>query len=542
MSSYKREGFSAGEVGRKLKRLAEVLRGSSIDIEDYDPETHGPLLSFDGVSGMEEVERYWVNAPFAFASINFDPEEHEHTYYVVEPDLNKLERRLLDTLFEDIRDALIYRKIPEDGKLEDVIKLEIKKLLEAYGARVDMQSFYKLFYYVDRSFRGYGRIEPLMHDPHIEDVSCSGYDMSVYIYHDKYTDMETNLSFGEDELDDFVVNLAQKSGRHISIGTPIIGTTLPDGSRIELNYDKEVTPHGSVFTIRRFGAEPMTPVDLVDTGTFDLDQMAYFWLAVENNKSLIFAGGTAAGKTTTMNAVSMFIPARTKVLTIEDTREIRLYHENWLSSVSREASTEEGRISLYDLLKSALRHRPEYIIVGEVRGVEAMTLFQAMSTGHTTFSTMHADSIQTVINRLENEPLSVPRVMMQALDIVCVQSLTKVEERRVRRARNVYEVEGLDPGTEELIYSTVYRWQSTEDVYSKRESEVLEEIREENGWSRSQLLREIDNRKKILRHLQETEISPGGFTATINEYNLQPELVLDRIGSEGGEEGGPGTE
>ncbi|WP_276282176.1 type II/IV secretion system ATPase subunit [Halorussus caseinilyticus] len=531
------------EFQQTLRRTAEVLRGSAIDAEEYEPAEHGPLVSFSGLPDYEEVDRYWVNAPFAFVSVNYDDVENEYLYQVVEPELDDLETELLDRLFADIRDSLIHRRDAgiadgedsetEGGASEDpetVLKEELRELLSMYGVEVDEASFYRLFYYLFRTFRGFGKLDPLMHDPHIEDISCDGYDLPLFVYHDEYTDIETNVVYAQQELDNLVVRLAQQSGRHVSIGDPVVETTLPDGSRAELALGEEVTPRGSAFTIRKYADEPFTPIDLVNYGTFSLDQMAYLWLAIESNKSLIFAGGTASGKTTSMNAISMFIPPRSKVLTIEDTRELALYHDNWLSSVTRERRGEGADITMYDLLRSALRHRPEYIVVGEVRGEEAMTLFQAMNTGHTTYSTMHADSVQTVINRLENEPINVPRAMIQSLDILSVQTLTYVGDERVRRNRVLAEIEGIDQRTGDLDYSTTFSWNADEDTFRRNDSNVLDEIQNEKGWSRGELLGELRDRKRVLQYLREQGVTDyRRFTAMINEYYSHPERVLDTI-------------
>jgi flagellar protein FlaI len=520
-------------IRERAARVSEVLRGSAIDVTEYDPARHGPLVSFDGIDGYEEVDRYWVNAPYAFVSIGFDPENDEHRYHVVEPGLDAFEQELLETLYDDIRDALIYDAEYEPDSPETVLKAQMKRLLEEYGLEIDMNGFHRLFYYLHRAFEGFEKLDPLMKDPLIEDISCDGYGVPLFVYHDDYTDIETNVSYEQEELDGFVVRLAQSSGRHISIGDPVTETTLPDGSRAELALGEEVTPRGSAFTIRKYSEEPFTPARLVELNTFDLDQMAYLWLAIESNKSLLFAGGTASGKTTSMNAISMFVPPRSKVLTIEDTRELTLYHDNWLSSVTRESIGEGDDITMYDLLRSALRHRPEYIIVGEVRGEEAMTLFQAMNTGHTTYSTMHADSVQTVINRLENDPINVPRAMIQSLDILCVQTLTHVGDERVRRNRVIAEIEGIDQRTGDLDYSTAFEWNPANDDFEQRDSAVLDEIREERGWSRSELLRELRNRKRVLQYLTERDVTDyRRFTALVNEYYANPERVVERVQNE----------
>ncbi|MBP1987278.1 type II/IV secretion system ATPase subunit [Halolamina salifodinae] len=533
MSGERTEGSGVEDtlsaLKRRISRTVEMLRGSELELRPFRPGEDGPLASFDVPPGHEEVDRYWVNAPYAYVVITYDPEASEHQYHAVEPDLDEFETLLLRRIVEDIRDPLLYRAARTEAD-EETLREELSGLLEQYGVEAEMDTFYSLLYYLVRDFRGYGKVDPLLNDRHIEDISCDGYDLPIFVYHDDYTDIETNVIFEEEALDNYVIRLAQQSGRHISVGDPIVETTLPDGSRAELALGEEVTPRGSAFTIRQYAEEPFTPIDLINYETFTIGQMAYFWLCIEHNKSLIFAGGTASGKTTSMNAVSMFIPPRAKVLTIEDTRELSLYHDNWLSSITRERLDEGTDIDMYDLLRSALRHRPEYIVVGEVRGAEAVTLFQAMNTGHTTFSTMHADSIETVINRLENEPINVPRAMVQSLDMISIQVLTRKGEERVRRAKTIGEIGGIDQRTGELDYSSAFRWDAESDTVRRQDSDLLDEIQDERGWGRSELLQEIRNRERFLEFLQKRGITDyRAFTALINEYYAHPERVMERV-------------
>jgi len=533
-----RSGITGGLIDR-LAEYVDVLRGTDLDAVDYRPDEHGRLVEFDGLEGYEEVERYWVDAPYAFVSINYDDTGKEHRYQVVEPTLTPLESELLDALFEDIRAPLLYdRAVGADP--EATLRDELARRLGEYGVRVGTDSFYRLFYYLYRRFRGFGPIHAIMNDPHIEDVSCDGYDLPVYVYHDDYRDVETNVRFDAERLDSYVVRLAQGSGRHVSVGKPVVEATLRDGSRAELALGEEVTPRGSAFTIRKYSDEPFTPVDLLEHGTYDLDQLVYLWMAIEHNRNLVFAGGTAAGKTTSMNAISMFIPPRAKLITIEDTRELSLHHDNWLSSVTRERLDDGSDVTMYDLLRSALRHRPEYILVGEVRGEEAMTLFQAMNTGHTTLSTMHADSVQTAINRLENEPIGVPRSMVQSLDVLCVQVLARSDGERVRRARSVAEIEGVDARTGELDYSTAYEWAASEDTFREGDRGLLDGIRRERGWSQTELLRELRRRRRFLASLQDRGVTGfRRFTAMVDRYYADPDAVMERIGerSDGSDDG-----
>ncbi|MFB6235371.1 MAG: type II/IV secretion system ATPase subunit [Halopenitus sp.] len=517
---------------RRAVRTWEMLRGADVDVRPFRPDEDGHLATFEPPEDQEEVYRYWVNAPYAYVVITYDTEESEHQYHAVEPEMDDFVLSLLRRIVDDIRDPLLYRE-GVGNTTEQTLKDELESLLKQYGVDAGMDTFHTLLYYLYRDFRGYGKVDPLLNDGHIEDISCDGYNLPIFVYHDTYTDVETNVQFGEEELDNYVIRLAQQSGRHISVGNPIVETTLPDGSRAELALGEEVTPRGSAFTIRQYAEEPFTPIDLINYDTFSIEQMAYFWLCIEHNKSLIFAGGTASGKTTSMNAVSMFIPPRAKVLTIEDTRELSLYHDNWLSSVTRERLHEGTDIDMYDLLRSALRHRPEYILVGEVRGEEAVTLFQAMNTGHTTFSTMHADSIETVINRLENEPINVPRAMVQSLDMLSIQTLVRKGDERVRRAEVIGEIGGIDQRTGELDYSSAFRWQPESDTFEANDSELLSEIQEDRGWSQSELLREIKRRERFLELLQSLSVTGyRRFTALVNEYYADPERVMDNLKAE----------
>jgi flagellar protein FlaI len=516
-----------GSVRERLAHTLDTLRGSSVPEGPYRPGEADPIVE-DRPFVDRVVERYWLNPPFSYAAITHDEDENEHRYWTVEPELDRFEHDLLETLYDDVRTPLLYGS--HEGAPEEALRSELRRRLERYGVDIDVSGFYRLYYYLYRRFQGFGPIDPLMHDPHIEDISCDGYGIPLYAYHEDYQDIETNVSFEREQLDDYVVSMAQQAGRHISVGSPIVETTLQDGSRAELALGEEVTPHGSAFTVRKYSEEPFTPVDLLEFGTYSLDQMAYLWLAIEHNKNVVFAGGTASGKTTSMNAISMFIPPRSKLITIEDTRELSLHHDNWLSCVTRDRLDDAANVTMYDLLRSALRHRPEYIIVGEVRGEEAITLFQAMNTGHTTLSTMHADSVQTVINRLENEPINVPRSMVQSLDVLCVQTLARFGSERVRRAETIAEIEGIDQRTGELDYTGAYRWDSAADSFEEGTARLTEEIAEERGWSRSDLLKEMRRRRRFLAFLRDRGVDGyERFTAMVNRYYAAPDEVMERI-------------
>jgi flagellar protein FlaI len=516
---------------QRFEAPVQALREPSFDEGRYDPHDHGPLVSWREPEGYEEVKRYWVDPPYAFVSILHTDAANEHRYHVVEPDLTDREQDLLDDVLDDLRHALIHRDQPGERRAEAVIEAELASLLAEYGVDIEIPTFFRFVYYLSRHFRGYRQLDPVMRDPHVEDISCDGPGRPLFVYHSEYTDLRTNITFEAEQLDDFVVRLAQRAGKHVSIGDPIAHAMLPDGSRGELVFGEEVTPHGSAFTIRRYGDAAMTPVSLLNRGTFSIEQLAYLWLAIEHNRSLIFAGGTAAGKTTSLNAVSLFIPPRAKVLSIEDTPEIRLYHDNWLSAVTREGVGDDSGVGMYELLRSALRHRPEYIIVGEVRGSEAMTLFQAMNTGHATYSTLHADSIQTVIKRLENDPINVPRAMIRSLDILTVQTIHHRGGQRWRRARELTEIVGIDQRTGNLDYTTVFEWEPSDDRFRENlgQSQVLDAVAERRGWTDVDLRRELRRRQRILRFARLRDLTEyEAFTALVTDYYTDPDPLLAR--------------
>ena len=317
----------------------------------------------------------------------------------------------------------------------------------------------------------------------------------------------------------------------------MLDATLPDGSRIQATLGTEVTTRGSTFTIRKFRAIPYSPIELVKMNTLSPEMLVYLWMAVEHGASGIFAGGTASGKTTTLNAIALFIPREAKIVSIEETRELNLPHPNWIPGVTRSGFGEivadkvVGEIDMYDLLKAALRQRPEYIIVGEIRGREAYVLFQAMATGHTTYSTMHADSPQSLIHRLEGKPINIPRVMLQALEVIAIQTIARVKGKRVRRCKQVVEIVDIDPKTKEILTNEVFRWDPVEDtfIYSGR-SYILEKIRASTGMSKEEMVEEIKRRVKILEWMRKEGIRSYKEVAKIvAEYAEKPEEVMKRV-------------
>jgi flagellar protein FlaI len=436
-----------------------------------------------------------------------------------------------------LRDVITYIEVPEGKDRHEEFKRVSEELISEYSGGMSDGSLHKIYYYLRRNFSGYGKIDPFLHDRNVEDISCNGTGVSVYVYHRNYRDLITNVAFEkESELNSFVVRMSQKSGRHISVSNPLVDASLPDGSRVQITLGTDISSRGSNFTIRRFAEVPITPIDLVRWNTFSLEEMAYFWLCIENNKSLVFAGGTASGKTTSMNAVSFFIPPKSKVVSIEDTREINLPHDNWIQSVTRQSfvTGDRGSVDMYDLLQSSLRQRPEHILVGEIRANPevALTFFQALATGHTSYTTFHADSIDSLIDRLENDPLNVPRKMLQALDIVSVQKQIVHDGKRVRRNSEIVELPEENSGdTDAITTKDVFRCDSATDGHKKTgKSSLLESIRVSNGWTESRLENEFQRRKDVLKYLIEEDITDHEEVGkTIHMFWHDQNWVMKRV-------------
>jgi flagellar protein FlaI len=331
-----------------------------------------------------------------------------------------------------------------------------------------------------------------------------------------------------------VTRLAQRSGKHISVSNPLADASLPNGSRVQLSFGGDISTRGPNFTIRQFTSVPDTPIDLINWGTFSVEQMASLWLAIENNRSLVFAGGTGSGKTTSLNAVSFFIPKKSKIVTIEDTPEVSLPHENWVQSLTRDsvAASEEGEVTMYEQLQTALRQRPEYILVGEIRTESevALTYFQAMATGHSASMTVHSESVKGVVNRLENEPLSVPTQMLKELDIISIQRQVMVDGERVRRNDQITELVSGREG-DEIRINNVFQWDAERDDFnSKFDSEVFKDIAADRGWSSTEVRREYDDRLEVLEYMVEHDLTWYEDVARlVHRFMTDRDAVMDRI-------------
>lgn len=511
-------------------RMAKI---KPVDDQDHDVAVETSLSAMElpefELEGEEDevfLERYYVNEPYAYVTITATIPP---VYKVSEVKLSRGEAVLLEEIksrlyeslnvnVEEIEDPNVFLK----EKAKEIIKVLLKRSLGS-------KSLNKLMYYITRDFVDYGKLDPVIRDNMTEDISVDGPDIPVYIYHRHHGSIRSNVEFNREELDALIYKLAQRAGRHISLSKPLLSASLPNKDRIELSIGSEVTTKGSTVTIRRFKDIPITPVGLVNYGTFSVEMVAYLWMAVENGFNILVSGATASGKTTTLNALSMFIPPESKIVSIEDTREINLMHENWIPGVTRETEGAHGTIEMFDLLRSALRQRPEYILVGEVRGREAYTLFQAMATGHITLSTVHADSADAVVRRLTKPPIDVPLMLLDSLDIITIQRMVKVADKGVRRCVQVIEITGIDFDAELLKTNELFNWRPDTFVFTG-ESKIFEDIMATLNMSEEELAEEFAHRVQIIEWMKVKGLDDfESLTRILFDYNTDPGSVEKRI-------------
>jgi len=490
---------------------------------------------------LEELDFYPVNEPFAFIKILKNPESLDQYYRVIEPILTEQEKKTLQFIQETLIKLINVRLDEiESNRVEKLLVEHIDQIRKDYDLGIDDVLKKKFLYYVKREFLGYGLIDPVMRDPNIEDISCDSSEVPLFLFHRKYGSLKSNVQFDdEEELSIFVVKLAQKCGKHISLAEPMLDATMPDGSRIQMTLSRAVTTRGSTFTIRKFRSDPITATDLIEYNTMSAEMVAYMWLAVENGINALIAGGTAAGKTSTLNALCLFIPQEAKIVSIEETREVNLPHPNWIPGVVRSGFGEIvndkmiGEIDLFDLMKAALRQRPEYILVGEIRGREAYVLFQAMATGHTTYSTFHADSTRSLIHRLEGKPIDIPRVMLASLDIAFIQINARLGDKQVRRCKQIVEIVDIDPTTKEILTNEVFRWDPITDGFNySGKSYILERIRAQYDMSKEAMMEEIKRRVSILHWMRKNNIRKFKDVARVVAlYAETPDRLMEQIRS-----------
>jgi len=488
------------------------------------------------------IDSYWVKEPYAKVNIVSLPElGGAYAYYVDEVKLSRDERRICDRLIDILSAELRPPEVDvEDVKqyvLDEARRLSRKYRIALGGLTED--SWSRILYYVERDLIGFGPIHVMMGDHNIEDISCEGIGRPVYVWHRIYESLPTNLIFiDENSLDDFIVKLAHIGGKHISTAFPIVDAMLYGKHRLAATFKKEISPRGSTFTIRKFREKPFTITELIKLGTIDEEMASYFWILLENKASIIVMGGTGAGKSTTLNALASLIKPGMKICTVEEIAELNFPHENWVQFVTRESyglgSSTAGSIDLFTLVKTTLRYRPDYIVVGEVRGQEAFVLFQALATGHGGMCTIHAESIDYAVKRLTSPPMNVSEVYIPLMNVAVLVERVYLP-RRVgglkfgRRARDISEVLGYGE------YEPIFRWDPINDSFISNieKSYLLNKIAQRIGKSLGDLLDELIRRKTVLKWM----VSKGIFDMSdvakiITRYYINPSEVYEKAAAE----------
>jgi len=476
---------------------------------------------------------------YAWAHIKWNEEMGELIYEIVEPEMDEkteeayqkiqdIMQRSFDVNFDDL----------ESGKAKEYLEEKIDMIVDKYNIDVPDNKREVIRYYTKRDFAGLGKLQPLMNDTEVEDISCDGLGIPVYAYHrnPRFGSIKTDLVWDEKkDLDSFVMKLAQRCGKSISISSPLLDGSLPDGSRVQATLATDIARKGSNFTIRRFTEDPLTPIHMMDYETENARMLAYLWMLVEHEKSILVSGTTGAGKTSQLNSLSLFIRPDKKIVSIEDTPELRLPHDHWVPEVSRSgfgSSAEEGgQVTMDNLLKESLRQRPEYIIVGEVRGSEAYILFQQMATGHTGLSTIHADSLEMLMDRLTTEPINLSPSLIETLDMIMVIARIRRGGTYIRRIMGLFEVRGYDK-RKGIDSNQVFAWDPQDDeYYVKNNSLILKDIADQSGMDYKDIRQELKNRQHVLNWMQDQQIKHYRKVGDIiSRYYSDRKSVLEKVG------------
>jgi flagellar protein FlaI len=373
-----------------------------------------------------------------------------------------------------------------------------------------------LEYYVMREKVGMGLLEPVIKDKNIEDITCDGYG-PIFLEHKVFKGLKTTVEFSQVDLNRFVLQMSEKIGKPITFASPIIYATLPDGSRINIVYGDDVSRRGSNFTIRKFADKPLSILTLIDSNTMDFTMAAYLWIMLQEGMSAFVSGETASGKTTTLNAIMAFISPHAKIVSIEDTAEVQAPHKNWTREITRGGGkgTNQSEVGMFDLLRAALRQRPNYIIVGEIRGIEGAIAFQAIQTGHPVLSTFHAASVEKLIQRLTGDPINIPKTYVDNLNLVIIQSaVRRPDGRTVRRIISINEIVGYNPQTKGFSYVEAFSWDPVTDTFifkGNGSSYLLEQkVARKLGIPSHKtkvIYDEIEKRAKILKKINESKMT-----------------------------------
>lgn len=537
-----------GILYKKIKKREATVKVAKEAIDNIIPgfSVKQKPTSFIEFPKYEDVTKiniiYPLIEPFAYANIKWNPETKEVVYNIIEPELTEKEIHLLKKISEGLIELIEVElsAVKESEKAIEYLNKSCSKVISEYGLILTQNEFIKIMYFIYRNFIGFNEIEPLLEDPNIEDISCDGTKSSIYVIHRKFGSVKTNIAFNEtDTLREFVIKLAERSGRYVSYAEPILAGTLPDGSRVSATLAGDVATRGPTFTIRKFGEKPFSPIEQIELGTASVDVLAYLWYLIEGGLSLLVIGGVATGKTSFLNSIAIFIPPESRIITIEDTRELKLMHEHWVAGLARVGfgiplSTGEkyGEVTLFDLLKESFRQNPDYVVVGEVRGAEASVMFQGMSSGHPSLSTFHAGSVDTLIKRLTTPPIELSPTLIESLDVILIMVHAREKGKSARRIKEIVEVEGLDVKTNEIKTRQIFVWDPINDKYEKvGESLKVQELITAKGGRLEDAKAEIETRKKILEMFIAKGIKDfNEVNNYINTYYKEPEKITSMFG------------
>lgn len=462
-------------------------------------------------------------------------------YEIINQNYTSEEKILLKEIRENLVDLAIstgetFQK--NDEKLLNNIKSFLFERIEETLENNDVSNEYldNLSRKLLRDITGYGEIDPLIQDDDLEEIMIIGINKPVFVYHRKYGMMKTNITFkDEQELIDLIDGIARQINRRIDQESPILDGRLLDGSRINATIPP-ISADGPSLTIRKFRKDPFTIIDLINSKTISIELAAFFWLCFDGlgvkSANAIISGGTSSGKTTTLNALSAFINPSERIITIEDTLELQIPHEHVIRMETRPANVEnKGELTMNDLVKNSLRQRPDRIIVGEVRAEEAITLFTALNTGHSGFGTLHSNDARETITRLTNKPMSVPEIMIQAIDFIIMQNRIYTSSGvSFRRISEVAEVVGMEDGVVQL--NKIFQWNPETDTIENISisSRTLSQIANLSGNSINELYHEIEKRELVLRYMHENGIrSVEDVNFVLESYYKSPEEVLSKI-------------
>ncbi|MEM0260315.1 MAG: type II/IV secretion system ATPase subunit [Sulfolobales archaeon] len=528
--SFETEESNIEDLDRKLGGVFNIRSGVSA------PEYYGMIeVHYENVKGRI-LDRYPVHDPWAHIVIVEKEDTKEIIYKIDEVSLTDLEKKI----FSRILDYMIWSvgEISPDVNPVDYISHKARQAIDLFRVRLGATpsvSWSKILYYVERNVLGYDVLDPLIRDPFIEDISCNGVGYPVYVWHRKYESIPTNLWFrSHDSLDKFVMKLAHKSGKHISVAYPILDSILPEGHRIAATYMKEVSTHGSTFTIRKFREDPITIIDLISFKTLTPLLAGYLWFLIDRKSPIMVLGVTGAGKTTLINSVLNLVKPTYKVVTIEDTPELRLPIENWVQLVSRPSyaagESRAGEITLFDLVRVSLRYRPDIIAVGEVRGEEAYVLFQAIATGHGGVTTIHAEDIDSMIKRLKSPPMNIPESYIPLINsVLAVRRVSVREDGRPRSVRRVTDVWELD---KDGSYVKIFYWSPSRDeiIAELSKSVMISRLSKLEERSPDDLLEEIMDRAAIMIWLNRRGVRNYREIARyISMYHLDRDKILNTV-------------